>query len=162
MGPGLAFKSAGGRWFSLMVFGFSQVLIDLEPLVGLIRGAPVLHGFTHAWVGATVIGLVAAAAGPPVCELVARVMRRQSVAPTVAGLPWPDRISWRAGVVGAFAGTYSHILLDGMMHLDMYPWAPFQYRNGLLGLFSIPSIYLLCVVCGLVAGGVMRVTDHWR
>jgi hypothetical protein len=38
MGPGLAVKAVFGRYFSLMVFGFSQVAIDIEPLVRIIRG----------------------------------------------------------------------------------------------------------------------------
>jgi hypothetical protein len=37
MGPGLALKAAGGRRFSLLIFGFAQVLIDVEPLVRIVR-----------------------------------------------------------------------------------------------------------------------------
>ena len=37
LGPGLAFKAIGGRHFSLMVFGGAQVLMDLEPLIGILQ-----------------------------------------------------------------------------------------------------------------------------
>src|SRR5215471_1105046 len=63
MGPGVVIKAVGGRYFSLMVFGFSQVAMDVEPLVRMIRGDAVLHGFTHTYLGATLIGLVSAVAG---------------------------------------------------------------------------------------------------
>ena len=46
MGPGLAIKAVTGRHLSLLVFGVSQVVIDVEPLVRIIRGDAVLHGFT--------------------------------------------------------------------------------------------------------------------
>ncbi len=52
LGPGALFKAVGGRHFSFMVFGGTQVLMDIEPLLGLIRGWPVLHGYTHTLAGA--------------------------------------------------------------------------------------------------------------
>jgi hypothetical protein len=72
MGPGLVLKALAGRHFSLMVFGFSQVAIDIEPLVRIIRGDAVLHGFTHTYLGATLIALVSALVGRPVCQFLLR------------------------------------------------------------------------------------------
>ncbi len=68
MGPGIAATAAAGRHFSLMVFGFSQVAIDIEPLVRIIRGDAVLHGFTHTYFGATLIAITSVAIGRPVCQ----------------------------------------------------------------------------------------------
>ena len=39
LGPGAALKAIGGRHFSFMVFGGSQVLMDIEPLSSE-RGGP--------------------------------------------------------------------------------------------------------------------------
>jgi hypothetical protein len=47
LGPGLAFKSAGGDRFSFVVFGGAQVLIDVEPGVRLLLGHQYVHGPTH-------------------------------------------------------------------------------------------------------------------
>ena len=112
MGPGVVIKAVGGRYFSLMVFGFSQVAMDVEPLVRMIRGDAVLHGFTHTYLGATLIGLVSA-------------------------------------VAGAFVGTYSHVLLDSIMHSDMQPLAPLSEVNGLRHGISVGALHLLCVLCGV-------------
>ncbi len=70
LGPGAAFKAFGGRYFSFMVFGFSQVAMDIEVLVRILRGDSPLHGFTHipVPVGATLIGIVSVLIGKPVCE----------------------------------------------------------------------------------------------
>lgn len=68
MGPGLAVKAESGRHFSLMVFGFSQVMIDIEPLVRIIRGDAMVHGFTHTYLGATLIAVLSVVVGRPVCQ----------------------------------------------------------------------------------------------
>jgi hypothetical protein len=46
-------------------------------------------------------------------------------------------------------------VLDGMMHLDMHPWAPFSQRNPLLGTLSVVELYLFCVAAGVFGGLVM-------
>ena len=76
LGPGLAFKAIGGRSFSFMVFGGAQVLMDIEPLVGILRGWPVLHGYTHTVLGALAIGTVAGIIGRPISDLALRVADR--------------------------------------------------------------------------------------
>ena len=56
MGPGVMVKAVLRRRFSLMVFGWSQIIIDLQPLVVLLTGKRKLHGFTHTLTGALLIG----------------------------------------------------------------------------------------------------------
>lgn len=51
MGAGLALKAVAGRHFSVLTFGIAQVAMDIEPLVGMLRGAAVLHGPTHTYFG---------------------------------------------------------------------------------------------------------------
>lgn len=53
MGAGLALKAVAGRHFSVLTFGIAQVAMDIEPLVGMLRGAAVLHGPTHTYLGAS-------------------------------------------------------------------------------------------------------------
>src|SRR5688572_14595492 len=112
MGPALAVKAVTGRRFSVLVFGVSQVLIDVEPLVGLIRDSDVLHGWSHTLTGATVLALVAAEVGGQLAAGWLRVWTGK-----------PAAISRSVAYASAFVGTYSHLLLDGMMHLDMLPFA---------------------------------------
>jgi hypothetical protein len=162
LGPGLAVKAVAEDRFSLMVFGVSQVLIDLEPAIAMVRGADVLHGFSHTYVGATVLAVVAIVVGRPVCEWVARWVNRSGHFPTFAAVPWPERIDGRAAVSGAFIGTYSHVLLDGVMHLDMHALAPFSQRQPLLGIVSEPTLYLFCMLCGLAGGLALRDRLRYR
>ena len=137
LGPGLMFKAIGGRRFSFMVFGGAQVLMDLEPLLGILRGWPVLHGYTHTVPGALLIGTVAGLIGRPISEF---ALRRLRIAhPT---------LTWGASFAGAYAGTFSHVALDAVMHADMTPFWPLLAGNPWLGAVSIETLHLICFAAG--------------
>lgn len=162
MGPGLVVKAVCGRYFSLMLFGFSQVAIDIEPLVHIIRGDNVLHGFTHTYVGATLVALVALFAGRPFCQFMLNYWTPNPDSRFLHWLRGPRVISWPAAIAGAFTGTYSHVFLDSIMHADMHPIAPLSQANALLMAISVGSLHLFCVLGGvagmllLIAGFLVR------
>jgi membrane-bound metal-dependent hydrolase YbcI (DUF457 family) len=139
LGPGALFKAIGWRHFSFMVFGGSQVLMDVEPLVGMIRGSAVLHGYTHTLLGALVIGTIAGAIGRPVSLFFLRLHQ-------VPHHPF----TWTASFAGAFVGTFSHVVFDALMHADMNPWWPFVDGNPLLGALSTGWLHLGCLAAGAV------------
>jgi hypothetical protein len=153
MGPGLAVKAGMGRRMSLMVFGFSQVAIDIEPLIRLIRGDAVVHGFTHTFVGATLIGAASVLLGRPVCQLLLDHWRPPESAGFESFVRGPAVISWPAAAWGAFIGTYSHVVLDAIMHADTRPLAPFSDANAFLGLLAAGAMHFWCAMSG-AAGAV--------
>ncbi|THB68027.1 MAG: hypothetical protein D6B27_03475, partial [Gammaproteobacteria bacterium] len=63
VGPGLLIKAMLQGSFSLMIFGWSQILMDIQPLVVIISGKGVLHGFTHTFAFATIIAVIAVLTG---------------------------------------------------------------------------------------------------
>lgn len=142
-GPGALVKAGGGQQFSFLIFAGSQILIDIEPLVRILRGDAVLHGPTHSLVGAAGIGLFAALIG------------------RLAG-PWMLRtlglhvtsISWPVALASGIVGTWSHVGLDAIMHADMNPLWPFVPGNALLGAIPLEMLHWSCVAAG-VAGGAM-------
>lgn len=162
MGPGLAIKAVSGRHFSLMVFGFSQVAIDIEPLVRIIRGDAVLHGFTHTYLGATLIGLLSVAVGRPVCQFLLNYWTPDPNSPFLNWLRGPKLISWPAAIAGTFVGTYSHVFLDSIMHSDMQPLAPLSEVNGLLHVISVEGLHLVCVASGVLGALLMFVVFFIR
>src|SRR5262245_27513917 len=115
LGPGAVFKAAAGRRFSFMVFGGCEVLMDIEPLIHMVRGDTLLHGPTHTISGALVIGAAAGSIGKPISEAVLRML----------AIPYYP-FTWPSSFVAAFAGTFSHIALDAVMHTDIEPLAPFS------------------------------------
>jgi hypothetical protein len=142
LGPGAVFKAIGGRHFSFMVFGGTQVLMDLEPAYRIWQNAPVLHGPTHTLAGAFVIGTLGLLTGKPVTAF---VLRR-------SGLPH-EPLTWLAAATGAYVGSFSHVLLDALMHADMRPFWPLSDANPLLDAISLDMLHLGCAASGFVGAG---------
>lgn len=150
LGPGCVVKAVLGRHFSLAVFAFAQVGMDLEVLVRILRRDEVRHGLSHTYLGAAVLGLVSVVVGRPICRWLLSFWPPAPGRPFLTWLRGDPRIPWPAAVCGAFVGTYSHVLLDSVMHADMGPLTPFTDRNALLSAISLEALHLLCLVAGVV------------
>ncbi len=155
MGPGILVKALLHGGFSLMVFGWAQILIDIEPLVVLLRGEGQLHGLSHTWLGALLIAPVAALSGKPLSEIGLRVLG-------ISPADDPIRIAWWVAWASAFIGTFSHVLLDAIMHADLQPLAPFAGGNSLLGLLDVSQLYQYCVYAGLAGAALYYGIRHAR
>jgi hypothetical protein len=149
MGPGLAIKVVGGRYFSVLVFGIAQVAMDIEPLIGMIRGSDVLHGWSHSYVGATAIGVLVMLLAPPLCRPILRRWNEELQHHQLGWLTSPEGIGLLASASGAFAGTYTHVVLDSIMHTDITPLSPWSTANGLQGYISLNALDSVCVITGL-------------
>lgn len=118
--------------------------MDIEPLIGILANKPILHGPTHTLLGALVIGTVAGIIGKPASVTVLRLL-------SIPHAPF----TWGASFVGAYAGAFSHILLDAIMHSDMSPWWPAAGGNHLLNLISIDHLHIACVLAGLIGAAII-------
>jgi len=162
MGPGAAIKAVTGKYFSLMVFGFSQVAIDIEPLIRILRGDSILHGYTHTYLGAVIIGLFSLIAGKPFCEWLLKIWNYFVDSKYLVWLKLRTKISWLSSASGAFVGTFSHVLLDSMMHSDIHPFAPFSTSNSLLYIMPVGWLYLLCAFLGVFGFMVIFLLGAWN
>lgn len=154
MGPGFAIKAVAGRHFSLMSFGLAQVAMDIEPLVGMIRGAVVLHGVTHTYLAALIIALVVIMVAPPVCR---PFLVRWNKEVAYYRRPWlaePADFRLFPVAFGALIGTFSHVALDSLIYGEMRPLAPWSDENSLLGLASTGSLTSICLALGAIGFGV--------
>lgn len=150
MGAALIVKSAAQKHLSLITFGIAQIMIDIEPFIGMMRQSDILHGPTHTLWGAITIGFLVALVSPTICR---PILRRYNQEVTTYKLRWlsepiePTRVAiWS----GALWGTLSHIILDSFMHDDMRPLAPFSDANPLLHVISHDGVYQLCVALGVI------------
>jgi len=149
MGPALAIKAVSGRRFSVLAFGIAQVAMDIEPLVGMIRSADVLHGWSHSYLGATLIGILVAFVSPPLCRLILARWNSELQHHGVGWLGAPSSLGWVPITTGAFTGTYSHVALDSIMHADITPLSPWSKSNELLGSISVSELHAVCVAAGV-------------
>ena len=154
MGPALAIKAGLGDRFSLVGFGLSQIVIDIEPLLAFVLGWTVLHGWTHTYVGATLIAAAVTALGRRPAEWILRRWNQELRYHKLDRFQPPDRLTIAEVASGAFIGTYSHVAIDSLMHPDMRPFAPFSAANPSLDLASYDEASLTCgilLVVGLAA-----------
>jgi hypothetical protein len=152
MGPGLLVKAVLQGSFSLMVFGWAQILMDLQPLFVMLTGEGHLHGFSHTFIGATLVGAFAALTGKHAGEFGLRVLREPRFNP----------IRWPVAIGSAFIGTYSHVVLDSVMHSDLEPFAPFNKVNPMLYVISIDALHVVCIASGVVGAAVYFAVVLWQ
>lgn len=136
-GPGIAIKAAIPR-FSFLLFCYAQIVTDLESAYYLFRGEYPVHRFLHTYAGAALIGAVCALSGRPLQKYVSRRFG--------CGAP----VSWAGAFATTFAGTYSHIFLDSIMHPDITPLSPLTSANPLFHVVGAELLQVLCLALGAV------------
>ncbi len=142
MGPGIVFKALLQGSFSLLVFGWAQIVMDIQPLIVLLTGEGQLHGFSHTYFGATLLAVFSALSGKYLSEMGLQIIGLSKKAEPIV-------ITWVVAFVSAFIGTYSHVILDSIMHTDMQPYFPVSLENHLLGLITVSHLYLTCIYSAL-------------
>src|SRR4051812_5861563 len=128
-GPGAAIKALIPKHFSFTVFCFAQVATDCETAYYIIRAELPFHRFFHTISGATLVGLGSVLVGRPFCQWALRIWSAWRDAPFQRYFPSSPAIPLGSAISGAFIGTYSHLLLDGIMHTDIAPFLPFSPAN---------------------------------
>ena len=162
MGPALAAKAVAPRYFSFLVFGITQVVIDAEVAVHLLRDDWPYHRFLHTYPGATLVALLAVVIGRPLVERALRLWNRLVGADRESLLWIEPRVPLVAAISGAFIGGYSHVLLDSFLYSDMHPISPLSDSNALLNALSTLEVYLACLALGLLGGVALAVRWLWR
>lgn len=140
MGPGMAVKAIAQDKFSLIIFGWAQILVDLQPLVVVLTHEGQIHGVTHTFVGGAVLGAAAAASGKPMAEVLLKLFRKKEKPPI--------RISWKTAWWSGLVGGLSHVLLDGLIYPDMSPFWPFVQGTP-MDIFTSRGMTAFCIFSGL-------------
>ncbi len=150
MGPGILIKAILQGFFSLIIFGWAQILMDLQPLFVIITGKGSLHGFSHTYVGATLIALISAFTGKWIYEMVMVFIKKDFTVYQKKLFDVPKKLTTGVCIISALLGTYSHVILDSIMHADVEPFYPINLENNLHLVLSIESLYKLCIYTGVV------------
>ena len=153
MGPGILLKGTLQSSFSLMVFGWTQILMDIQPLIVMLSGEGHLHGFSHTYLGATLLAILAAITGKYLSQIGLWVLKIESSI--------KNNIEWWVVFLSAFIGSFSHVFLDSIMHSDVEPFYPVTLSNPFLRVISVEALHKLCLYSGLVGAGVYYFIQ-WR
>jgi len=160
VGPAAIIKGIFREKFSITIFAFSQILIDLQPLFAMLGADIELHGISHTYLGATIIAMISFVLGKPSCQFFLSWWNRHLSADNDSILLVKESISWKVAISSAFIGTYSHILLDSIMHADLQPFYPVQFTNHLLGLVAIEPLHILCAIAGFIGVAIYFVISY--
>ncbi|WP_028022470.1 metal-dependent hydrolase [Enterovibrio calviensis] len=154
MGSGILIKAILQGSFSLMVFGWSQIIMDLQPLWVLLNGHGHMHGFSHTFIGSSLLAVISALSGKYLSEFGLIILK-------ISKDSQPIKISWLVAFISAFIGCFSHVILDGIIHYDVQPFYPFTLNNPMLGNVSFASMHKLCLYAGLF-GGALFYLVQWH
>ena len=149
MGAALIVKPWLNRNVSVITFGIAQVAMDIEPCVGILAGADVLHGLTHTILGALVIAYLVMLIAPSVCNYLLTKWNKEVIHYKLPRLMLSEAVPKSAVIIGAFFGTLSHVVLDSLMHHDIQPLLPFSKENPLTGLVTHDGVYQLCAIASV-------------
>ncbi|MGH1461127.1 MAG: metal-dependent hydrolase [Neptuniibacter sp.] len=127
--------------------------MDIQPLFVLITGEGHLHGFSHTYIGASLLAILAALSGKYLSQLGLKLLKIS--APRAANIPW-----WVV-FTSAFIGSYSHVFLDSIMHYDVQPFFPIYLSNSFLGMVSVSTLHKICLYSGLI-GAAIYYYLNWR
>lgn len=145
MGPAFPAKAAGGRGFSLLLYGYTQVLIDVEALYRIATEQQELHGYAHTFLVATCVAAVALVTGKALFELWLRLWNWTARKFDIVEISVEEKISWRVGAITVLFGSWTHILLDAIMHRDVRPFFPISEANPFLGLLNPAQLHAFCI-----------------
>lgn len=143
-GPGLLIKAAIPKHFSLSMFALANVAMDMEPLYHMLHDDVQLHGATHTFIGAGLIAAATAVWGRIAIRRSGQLYEHWSGGAGRATSPSHVQ-AW----LGALLGTYSHVLMDAVMHIDVRPFLPFTDENPWLKISWTEHVYLFCVLAGM-------------
>lgn len=147
-GPGALFKSVAPGFVSWSAFALANVLIDLEPIVlYFIIGDPA-HPWLHTPPGALAVAALAATAGRRPCEWFLRWWNANLSPAQARWLAVEPGISPGQAWTGALLGTFSHILLDSLMHGDVRPFWPLHEGNPMVGWIALSALHWGCAGAG--------------
>ena len=127
--------------------------MDIQPLIVMITGSGHLHGLSHSFVGASLIAVFSGLTGKYLSEVGLTILR--------IGREKPVNILWTVAFLSAFIGSYSHVVLDGIMHTDLEPFFPLIVDNFFLDLLTIEQLHKLCLYSGLLGAGVYYGVRQW-
>ncbi|MEO8062960.1 MAG: hypothetical protein ABI821_09435 [Pseudomonadota bacterium] len=153
-GAGAVFHAASPSRVSFLAFCAANCITDCETVYNVLAGRFPLHRFLHTFVGATLVAVATVVLFVALRALAARWW-----------LPNPfdwQRLGIAAVAIGATLGTYSHIVLDGIMHADVRPFAPWSANNPFYRAVSLGVLHMSCLLAGAIGIGICFLRDARR
>jgi len=166
LGPGAVIKAVTGSHFSLAVFAFSQISMDIEVFSRVVLGVTKIHGFTNTIVGASAALIPSIVLGKPLCEWYLKWWNRNLDPRQKQLLSVSEYVPWSAAVLGGVIGVYSHWFFDALMYPDAETLWPFEVGNRFFAGVAIEDLNQLYIATLVVGFGFLLgrrlFTSKWK
>jgi membrane-bound metal-dependent hydrolase YbcI (DUF457 family) len=155
VGPAMTVKAIAYKHFSLRIFGFTQITMDIEPLIRIIRQDDILHGITHTYLVSTFVALISVI-------FVQFFLSFTNKIPYINKFSLFKTIDWKVALISGLTGAYSHVFLDSIMHVDIQPWYPFSLENDLLYIIPVGWLHIFCIGLGITGTFALFIMFVWK
>ena len=142
---GTSIKSVIPKYFSFSTFALTNVLIDCEALYYYFTTGILEHKFFHTIFGVSIVAIVCATLGKPVCEFGLRIWNKILKMENIKWFKTEIKINNFSSWIGAITGALSQLILDSIMHRDMTPLFPFSNENIFLRIVSVENLHYICL-----------------
>jgi membrane-bound metal-dependent hydrolase YbcI (DUF457 family) len=125
--------------------------VDFETLYYLTTGQFPYHRFFHSFIGMSIVIAVTISIFAAALRLASRV-----------DLPNPfawQQLTLRPVAIGAALGGYTHVVLDGIMHSEIRPFAPFDDSNPFFGIVRLDVLHWSCGAAGVAGLAVLGIRE---
>ena len=147
---GTSVKSVFPKYFSFSTFTLTNVLIDCEALYYYFTTGVLSHKFFHTIFGVSIVAIICATLGKPVCEFGLRIWNKTLKMENIKWFKTEIKINNFSSWIGAITGALSQLILDSIMHRDMTPLFPFSNQNIFLRIVSVENLHYICLVLFLI------------
>ena len=113
---GTSFKSIFPKYFSWSTFALTNILIDCEALYYYFTTGVLSHKFFHTIIGVSIVAIICATLGKPICELGLRIWNKNFKMEKIKWLKTDIKINKISSWSGALIGAYSQLIFDSIMH----------------------------------------------
>lgn len=144
LGPGLLLGTFTLRFFNLWALLLGSVLMDVEPVGGIIIRGASYHGFLHTILGAVFGSLVIAA-----------ILYKLRGKLEKISLKFKIRQSFSFPVLffSSLTAWLIHIFFDSLVHIDVFPFWPSRFNPIFIGkeiYWPLSFIFLILGIFGLI------------
>ncbi len=144
LGPALLLGEVFRRKADLISILLGSVVIDIRAAWCMFTGCRPLHGPLHTFAGATLIALLLAWMVFSYRAQLQRATGRTRIRQAPSFMPM---------LAGSLIGTWSHVLLDSFLYMDIMPLWPLT-ANPLFRTLDPGTVYMLCILSFLPATGI--------
>lgn len=145
LGPALLLGFLFYKKMDISAVALGSVILDIEGLVRVFAGSDIIHGYSHYYIVAFLVGTA--------LSFILLILRDKA-AKLKEWMQLGQETSFRSIFAGSIAGTLSHVFLDSFLYWDIRPFHPLTdnpFYDPSYSTYLYIAITFFCVICFIPA-----------